>query len=129
MSGDAPTRPDIPAGSLVMPQDEFEMVRWLFEMTGGPAFPGNAAAACRIAAKRNFGGFGDVFARLAEAIDGARVAPFSATCTGPDCGEQFTDSETSEYEFATRERMERLLHADGWQADPVLCPACQPEEA
>lgn len=54
---------------------------------------------------------------------------FSATCTGPDCGERFADSETDEYEFATRERMERLLDADGWQADPVLCPACQPEGA
>jgi hypothetical protein len=54
-------------------------------------------------------------------------AALSAACTGPDCGEQFHDSETGEYLFATRERMERLLYADGWQADPVLCPACQEE--
>jgi predicted Zn-ribbon and HTH transcriptional regulator len=49
----------------------------------------------------------------------------SASCTG--CGDQFADSETGEYEFATRDRMERLLYADGWSADPVRCPACQPE--
>lgn len=53
--------------------------------------------------------------------------PLSATCTGPDCGEQFADSETGEYLFAARERMERLLYADGWTAGPVLCPACQEE--
>lgn len=58
----------------------------------------------------------------------AEAAPFSATCTGQDCGTRFTDSETEESEFATRERMKKLLHADGWQVDPVLCPACQPEE-
>ena len=64
-----------------------------------------------------------------EAIlrDGEPAAWFSAVCTGQDCGEQFTDSETGEYEFATRERMGKLLRADGWQADPVLCPACQEE--
>ena len=55
------------------------------------------------------------------------VILLTATCTGPDCGEQFTDSETGEYEFATRERMGKLLRADGWRVDPVLCPACQPE--
>jgi hypothetical protein len=53
--------------------------------------------------------------------------PLSAVCTGPDCGETFMDSETDEYLFATRDRMERLLYADGWTADPVLCPACQEE--
>jgi predicted Zn-ribbon and HTH transcriptional regulator len=49
----------------------------------------------------------------------------SARCTG--CGEQFADSETDEYLFATRERMERLLDADGWLPDPPLCRACQPD--
>ena len=68
--------------------------------------------------------------RKALAIIGSEgTTPFSATCIGPDCGEQFADSETGEYEFATRERMVMLLRADGWQADPVLCPACQPEGA
>ena len=61
------------------------------------------------------------------AVIGGEQPALSAACTGPDCGEQFADSETGEYEFATRERMERLLDADGWQADPVLCPACQEE--
>jgi hypothetical protein len=78
------------------------------------------------------GGQGDATARCrAIAIVGtgevAQPEPLSATCTGPDCGQMFMDSETGEYLFATRERMERLLHADGWQVDPVLCPPCQPE--
>jgi len=55
----------------------------------------------------------------------AEADALSAVCTGPDCGERFTDSETGEYEFATRERMEKLLRADGWTTSPVLCPACQ----
>src|SRR5205823_931187 len=63
------------------------------------------------------------------AITGTGQEPLSATCTGPGCGETFADSETSEYLFATRGRMERLLHADGWQTGPVLCPACQQEPA
>jgi hypothetical protein len=58
---------------------------------------------------------------------GSGGAAHSASCTG--CGERFADSETSEYEFATRERMERLLHADGWTTGPVLCGACQPDGA
>jgi hypothetical protein len=75
------------------------------------------------------GGQGDATARCrAIAIAGTEeAAPLTAVCTGPDCGDQFADSETSEYEFATRDRMERLLYADGWSADPVLCRACQPE--
>jgi hypothetical protein len=63
------------------------------------------------------------------ALEAGRQEPLSAVCTGPDCGEQFADSETSEYLFATRERMERLLYADGWASGPVLCPACQEEAA
>lgn len=64
--------------------------------------------------------------RILAIID-TEPEPLSAVCTGPDCGEQFADSETGEYLFATRERMERLLYADGWAASPVLCPACQPD--
>lgn len=66
------------AEPLVMPQDEYELVKWVFELIGGPAFPGNAVFACRIAAKRNFAGCGDVFARLAEALS-APVAPAEAS--------------------------------------------------
>jgi hypothetical protein len=64
----------------------------------------------------------------ALAITGSDEAPLTAVCTGPDCGDQFADSETGEYEFASKNRMERLLHADGWTSDPVVCPACQPDE-
>lgn len=69
--------PEVTPEPLVMAQDEYQLVRWVFEMTGGPAFPGNAATACRIAARMNAGGNGEVFRRLAEAIAGARNAPES----------------------------------------------------
>lgn len=65
--------------------------------------------------------------RILAIIVGDQAPPLTAVCTGPDCGEQFTDSETGEYEFTSRERMEKLLDADGWTAGPVLCPACQEE--
>ena len=50
----------------------------------------------------------------------------SATCSG--CGQQYADEETSAYLFTSRETLVRHLDADRWLADPVLCPACQPEE-
>jgi hypothetical protein len=71
----------------------------------------------------------DAILAIVGSDEAGKPAPLSAVCTGPDCGEQFADSETSEYLFATRERMEKLLDADGWTADPVLCPACQPDGA
>lgn len=49
----------------------------------------------------------------------------SAICQG--CGQQYADEESGAYLFTSLERMERLLRADGWQAVPPLCPACQPD--
>ena len=77
------------------------------------------------------GGSAEPLVKVSEilaVIGSGGASVFSAACTGPDCGERFADSETGEYEVTSRERMNRLLDADGWQADPVLCPGCQPEE-
>ena len=51
---------------------------------------------------------------------------FAATCTGEDCGQQYADEESGDYLFTSLVRMGLLMGADGWRADPVLCPACLP---
>ena len=54
---------------------------------------------------------------------------FTATCDGRDCGQQYADEESGDYLFASLTGLARLMGADGWRADPVLCPACQPDAA
>ena len=54
---------------------------------------------------------------------------FAANCDGWDCGQQYADEESGDYMFTSTDRLARLMGADGWRADPVLCPACQPAEA
>ena len=49
---------------------------------------------------------------------------FGANCG--DCGQQYADEESGDYLFAALARLVRLLGADGWRVDPVLCPACRP---
>lgn len=46
---------------------------WTVRVEGGPAFASNAALACRIAEQRGAVG-GDLFRRLAEAIEAAMAA-------------------------------------------------------
>ena len=49
---------------------------------------------------------------------------FAVNCV--DCGQQYADEESGDYLFTSLVRMGLLMGADGWRADPVLCPACQP---
>jgi hypothetical protein len=65
----------------------------------------------------------EVQSKVLAIIDGAEEA-FSAICTG--CGTQYADEESGACRFTTRERMTKLMRADGWQVEPPLCPACQP---
>lgn len=51
---------------------------------------------------------------------------FAANCDGEGCGQQYADEESGEYLFASPAGLARLMGADGWRVDPVLCPACQP---
>ena len=47
-------------------------VKWVIELEGGPAFPANAATACKIAATgRPVGYLADVFTRLGAAVAAA----------------------------------------------------------
>lgn len=50
----------------------------------------------------------------------------AAYCDGDDCGQLYADEESGDYLFTSPARLARLMDADGWRADPVLCPACQP---
>ena len=54
---------------------------------------------------------------------------FAANCDGEDCGQQYADEESGDYLFISLTGLVRVMGADGWRADPVLCPACQPAEA
>lgn len=132
MSGDAATRPDIPAATKACGCSPLEPCKAHQDAGDLQDWEGRARAAeAKLAAFEALVAEGApaVAVDRIEAIlrDGEPTAWFSAVCTGPDCGEQFTDSETGEYVFATRERMGKLLRADGWRVDPVLCPACQDE--
>jgi hypothetical protein len=55
-----------------------------------------------------------------------REGVLAANCDGDDCGQMYADEESGDYLFMSPERLARLMRADGWSADPVLCPACQP---
>ena len=49
-------------------------VKWVIELEGGPAFPANAATACRIAASgKPVGYLAYVFMRLGEAVAAAKT--------------------------------------------------------
>ena len=48
---------------------------WQVQLKGGPAFPGNAAMACRIAAKGRSGGIAEALTRVADALDRAVPVP------------------------------------------------------
>lgn len=48
----------------------------------------------------------------------------SATCSG--CGQLYADEESGDYLFTSPVTLARLMDADGWTADPPLCPPCQP---
>lgn len=52
---------------------------------------------------------------------------FAANCDG--CGQLYADEESGDYLFTSLTGLARLMGADGWRIDPVLCPACQPVEA
>ena len=62
-----------------------DTMKWIIELDGGPAFPANAEAACRIAATgRPVGYLAEVFSRLAEAIGRAKAA----TATPKESGDE-----------------------------------------
>ena len=49
-------------------------MKWVIELEGGPAFPANAATACRIAASgKPVGYLAEVFARLGAAVAAAKT--------------------------------------------------------
>lgn len=49
-------------------------VKWVIELEGGPAFPANAATACRIAASgKPVGYLAEVFTRLEVALAAAKT--------------------------------------------------------
>ncbi len=47
-------------------------MKWVIELEGGPAFPANAVAACRIAAKDR-PSLAEVFTRLGAAVAAAKT--------------------------------------------------------
>ena len=49
-------------------------MKWVIELEGGPAFPANAATACRLAASgKQVGYLAEVFTRLGAAVAAAKT--------------------------------------------------------